>query len=379
MKKNALKSLVITAGILFLTAFPAIGQASEFSFAVEPEKPTTQINKKVTYFDFMVKPKEEQTLKIKLRNDTKEEVNVESVISPTTTNLNGVVEYSPNNIKSDKTLKYNIKDLIKIPETIKIPKQSEKVVELKVTPPAEKFDGVISGGITFKDKAKPKEDKKDASGLSIKNEFSYVVAIVMHSNDTVVEPDLKLLDVYADQVNVRNTIKIKFQNPKPVFLNQLNFKADIKEQGKDTVLYQTTKKNLQVAPNTNFSPAVSLEGEKLKPGKYTATISALGVEDKDGKYPSEDKDKDGKVLRYRYKWDFTKDFEISSDVADKLNAQDVTIKKGLNIWWIIGLSILLLLLLLLIIYLIKRHLDKKKKEALEERQRLENLLNEQDN
>lgn len=365
MKKMFIKSLLAAATVM-LVSLPQQVKASEFSFAVDPVKPKTQVNKKVTYFDIAVKPKEEQVLKVKLRNDTAKPVDVDAVVNTTTTNLNGVVEYSPNNIKNDKTLKYDIKDLVEFPKDITIPKQSEKTVEFKVNAPSEAFDGVISGGITFKDKDKTKDDKKAGSGLSINNEFSYVVAMVLHSKDTKIEKELKLLDVYADQVNVRNTIRLKFQNPQPVFLNNLRYKAEITKENDSTVLYHTEKKGMQVAPNSNFSSPISLEGDKLNPGKYTAKVTALAVEASNGEYPSEEKGPDGKVLRYLYKWDFTKNFEITSEVAKNLNAKDVTIKKTMNVWAIAAICLLLLLLLILIIYLIKKRLDKKRQAEKEE-------------
>ena len=51
--------------------------------------------------------------------------------------------------------------------------------------------------------------------------------------------------------------------------------------------------------------------------------------------------------RYLYKWEFTKEFTISGDVAKELNEKDVTIK-GTN-WWLYLLIALIILALLLLI------------------------------
>ncbi|MET1240444.1 LPXTG cell wall anchor domain-containing protein, partial [Enterococcus faecalis] len=61
--------------------------------------------------------------------------------------------------------------------------------------------------------------------------------------------------------------------------------------------------------------------------------------------------------RYLYKWEFTKEFTISGDVAKELNEKDVTIK-GTN-WWLYLLIALIILALLLLIFFLYR---KKKKE-----------------
>ena len=61
--------------------------------------------------------------------------------------------------------------------------------------------------------------------------------------------------------------------------------------------------------------------------------------------------------RYLYKWEFTKEFTISGDVAKELNEKDVTIK-GTN-WWLYLLIALIILALLLLIFFLYR---KRKEE-----------------
>ncbi|MGX7239219.1 LPXTG cell wall anchor domain-containing protein, partial [Enterococcus phoeniculicola] len=71
------------------------------------------------------------------------------------------------------------------------------------------------------------------------------------------------------------------------------------------------------------------------------------------------KDEEGNTVRYLYKWTFEKEFEIKKEVADKLNAKDVSIEKEDFPWLyvIIGALILLIAILLLILFL-KRKKDK---------------------
>lgn len=89
---------------------------------------------------------------VDLRNDTDKEVVVEAQIASATTNDNGVVEYSENKIKTDETLKYNLKDYVEAPEEVTLKPQSAAEYKVKIHMPNEKFDGVIAGGITFKEK-----------------------------------------------------------------------------------------------------------------------------------------------------------------------------------------------------------------------------------
>jgi len=362
MKKKYLflTSFIIAALSLFLSVS---AQASEFNFAVDPIIPENQLDKKLTYFDLKMDKGTQQTLNVQLRNDTDKDITVEASINSATTNLNGVVEYSANKIKPDESLKYNLKDYAKIDGNITLAKHTEKEVPISVTMPKEAFDGVMAGGITFKEKNDDsKADSADKDkGLSIKNEYSYVVALLLRQNTTDVQPDLKLKTVEPDQVNARNVINIGLQNPKSAYLNQLNIDAAIYEKGSTEVLYKSQKDGMQMAPNSHFSYPISLNGEKLKAGKYVMKMTAYGMKDEKGSFKA--KDSNGKEASYIYRWNFEKEFEIKSDVADKLNEKDVSIEKNNNwIYWLIGILILLLLLLILWFYLRKRKKDNEENE-----------------
>lgn len=353
------KFSLIVFGLLSCLMFATPNFAAEFNFAVTTQQSKNQIDKNKTYFDLSLAPNQEDTLNVDLRNDTDQEVTVEAGISSATTNNNGVVEYSKNKIKPDKTLKFNLADYVTAPNEIVLKPHSSDSYTVKVRMPNEKYDGIIAGGITFKEKTK--DESKDSSdkskGLAIKNEYSYVVALLMRQTTNNGDPDLKLLKADAGQVNARNVIQGNLQNPNSTYLNQLVTQTEITKKGQDEVLYEDQKSNLQMAPNSNFDLAVPLNGDRLKPGKYTMKIEAYGQQDANGTYAFKAKNENN-AENYRYHWSLAKDFEIKAEVAKKLNDSDVTIKKD-HTWLYILLGILLLLLLLLILFLIKR---KKKKD-----------------
>ncbi|MDR1567941.1 MAG: DUF916 and DUF3324 domain-containing protein [Streptococcaceae bacterium] len=362
MKRNKLLLLTLFAALRFCLSAQAVS-ASEFNFSVEPIIPENQIDKSKTYFDLKMSQGQEQVLEVNLRNDTPNDVVIENTINSATTNLNGVVEYGVNKIKPDSSLKHNLKELGQVEREVTIKKQSKLTLQIKVTMPNEAFDGVIAGGITFKEKEAPeKQEDNDGKGLAIKNEYSYVVAILMHQTDTVVNPDLRLTDVAAGQVNARNVINVSLQNYQSAYLNQLRLINSVTRKGDSKVLYSSSAGGMQVAPNSHFSYPISLNGEKLKGGKYHLKSIAYGNKSDDGQY--EVKNEKGETERYRDKWEFDKDFTIFEATAKRLNAKDVTIED--NNWWIyILIGILLLLVALLLILLLYR---RKKKED-ESRQR----------
>lgn len=355
-RKTQLSVWILIVSMVF-SLMPSLVEASEFNFAVKPMIPENQIDKKSTYFDLKLNQGQKEELKVQLRNDTDKEVEVEISVNSATTNLNGVVEYGSNKIKPDPSLKYNMKDIVEYPHTVKLSPKSEQAVPFKVSMPNEKFDGVLAGGITFQEASKKTEEKDtDKKGLSIKNEYSYVVALLLRQNLNKVEPKVQLNQIKPDQVNARNVIAATIQNDQSVYINQVAIQASITKKGKSEVLYSEDKEGMQMAPNSHFSFPIALKGEPLKPGEYHLSMTVFGNKNDDGQYDKKSKEE---TLHYRNQWKFEKDFSIDGEVAKKLNKKDVTLKKDYT-WLYILLGILLLLVVIvLILWLIWR---KKKNE-----------------
>lgn len=334
--------------------------ASEFNFAVTPKASQNQIDKEKTYFDLLLAPGQKDTLVVDLRNDTDKEVTVKADINSATTNDNGVVEYSKNEVKHDPTLKFNLKDYVEAPETITLKPQSAAEYKVNIHMPDETFDGVIAGGITFSEK-NPDEStsssEKNTKGLAIKNEYSYVIALLMRQTKENGDPDLVLNSVDPNQRNARNVIQGNLQNPKATFLNQLATKTTITKVSDTKVLYADEQRGLQVAPNSNFNLSVPLKGDRLKAGKYKMKIEAYGQKEDSGTYTFKEKGSQ-KEENYRYHWSLEKEFEIKSEVAKKLNDSDVTIKKDYT-WLYILIALVLLALIVLIILWRKKKNEQK--------------------
>src|SRR5699024_5675800 len=116
----------------------------------------------------------------------------------------------------------------------------------KVKMPTEKFNGVIAGGLNFKEKVTEKtEVSEEDQGMSIQNEYSYVLALLLRQNQEVVRPELKLTAVSAAQVNHRNVINATLQNPQATYLNSLYVTAKVTKKGSDEVLYTASNEGMQ--------------------------------------------------------------------------------------------------------------------------------------
>ena len=348
-RKNMLhvkRKLII--GLIFLLSLVSVipqANASQLKFSVEPVIPENQKDTSHSYFDLMMKPSEQQTLKVHMRNDTDNEVTVIPSVHAATTNINGVVEYGESNTKLDKTSPYNIEDIVKpTVEEVKIPAKGSTDLELKIEMPKDGFDGILAGGITLKEKdATEESEKKNAQqGLAIENKYAYVVAVVLQETDVKIDSELKLGAVEPNQVNARNVINANLQNTQAKYLNQLSVDTKITKKGESEVLYTSKKEDMQMAPNTSFVYPVSLNGEKLKAGDYTLVMTAKSMDKT---------------------WKFKKDFTIKADVAKELNEKDVTVKKDYTWLYIVIGIVLVLSALVLIWFIIRKKKQEKQKQA----------------
>lgn len=338
LKKISLSLVAIVAFILFLTPNADASQLNFSATPVIPEK--IQVDKTKTYYDLKLEEGSKEELSVVLKNHTKKDVTVETSLNRATTNINGIVEYGKNSSKADDSLPYDIEKIatVKTPEVTVKPNE-EKTVIIEVNMPKEKFEGVLASGLTFKEKNTSEDKKDEEQGLSIKNEYAYVVALLLHGDvpQKEIKSELQLGDVKADQVNVRNVITANLKNVKPKYVNKMVIDADIYKKGSTEKLYSLKKENLQMAPNSNFNYAIPLDGNKLKAGTYLLKM---------------------KVNSSSGEWEFEKEFNVTREEAKKYNEKDVTIKEDYTMYYVIGGIALLILIQIVVMIVVKK--SKKK-------------------
>lgn len=356
MKKIFVLLLTLISGLVIC---PSVSQAGEFNFAVNPVIPENQVDKSVSYFDLLLGENQKQELQVALKNDTEQAVVVDVDLANATTNTNGVVEYSPNKIPADPSLKYQLSDIAEAPKSITVPANGQTELKINLTMPTESFAGVIAGGITLSQHKEAEKEENQAAGVSIKNEFSYVIGLVVRENEQKVEPNLLLNDVKPDQLNARNVIVSSLQNDQATYINQVAIDGVVTKQGNSKALYKVNQSGMQIAPNSGFAFPLPLNGEKLEAGRYHMKLTVYGNKNEAGKYEQKTGEK------FDHRWVLEKDFVVTEKTADKLNKQDVTIKEENN-WWIyllIGIIILLLVLIvLLLVFLRKKKEEDNEKE-----------------
>ena len=289
-----------------------------------------QIDQNVGYFDLLLKPNQKQDLPFTLYNSAATTIKVKTTFGTAFTSSSGTVDYTPNLVKPDPSMKLNLKDYIKLPQTVSIPARTKVDVTAHLTMPATSFQGVMAGGFNFED-AGSDSPKQKTSGVTIQNRFRYVIGLVVQNTKNQVAPTLSLGTVKPDQVNGRNVISANLTDSAPAYLMNMNTQATVTKYGDKAVKYTYNNANMEMAPNSNFNLAipVSIQGvlngqtsKPLTPGKYHLKMTVYGGKDDKGTYQTL---VNGQVTKYDYRWIFDKDFTIAGETAKKLNAKDATV------------------------------------------------------
>ncbi|NMP59570.1 DUF916 and DUF3324 domain-containing protein [Enterococcus mundtii] len=300
------------------------------NFYVTPEFSENQKTGNERYFQLTLPPDATEKLTLKLQNANAEAKKIKITPHTAYTNVMGVVEYGQDAKEADPTLKHSLDKLFEQPEIIELAGNETKTVTLDLNMPTEEFEGLLAGGLRVSEvKEEATEETSDEEGVAIQNEFAYIIGVIVSNKQDAVQPDLDLLDVFADQLNYRNVISANLQNFTPTFVNRLEVEATVQKVGEEEILYQASQEQMQMAPNSNFNFPISLEGDRFRSGEYLLKMTARSGEEE---------------------WQWERKFTIEADEARALNQQDVTIDTGIN-WWIVGTIFLILLLVGLIFYL----------------------------
>lgn len=347
MNKKAfirLMKMVYIIGCVFgfgLTANAEESSAPLEGFSYEVILPENQHNKEVGFYDLRMTPGQKQTVQMKLSNSSDKEIVIDVRLNGAKTNGNGVIEYGPNELENDASLKYDFVDVVKAPEKVTLAPKSEQMLNLEIQMPATAFEGYISGGIELQEDTSGQKQEAD-NGMII-NEFAYLTGMLLSESDSdQIKPDMKLNKIYPELKNFQSAIFVNFSNIQPVYAEGMTVDAQIMKKGSEQVLYDSKKSKMRMAPNTMINFPITL-GERMVAGDYRAKIL---VTTEDGG-----------------RWEWDEEFTITNEEAEKFNEQDLTLVKssGIN-WMLIAAIVGGFLLLILIIFLIVRVMNKNKKK-----------------
>lgn len=319
---------------LILVTGGAVKAANGPSFYISLVPTANQLAPGNNYFLIKVGEKHQQEIQLRVYNQSSKPLTLRQQIITAYTNENGFIGYQPTQkpITFDKTLKYKLGDLVTLvsPEQFTVKGNSSTVVRAKInsTLPADFHGEVLGSWYVVQDGGNA---DKIQSNVSINNDYAYVTSIGLLKDNSVL-PDMKLLSARGTIRNVRPGVGITLQNPKPGLMQPMSMNAKVIRLKDHKEVLSQDSTGLSMAPNSNFEYFIGSGKESLAPGKYQAVVDA----------------KSG--MQY---WHLTKDFEITSQQATKINKEAV-IKAPFPWAWVIVTSILGLAILVLFWILWKR-------------------------
>lgn len=276
----------IIAFVLLLFLFKPLGvYNAELSNAtvsppieVEAIIPDNQIDKTKTYFDLLLKPGEEENIRIKLSNITDREITVDVQNNDAVTNDNGLVDYSQKSKERDSTLTYPFSEISKAPEQVTIPKKSSVIIDVQIKMPPKEYKGIIAGGIYIFEKDTPKEQYTAAT---IGNKFVYSLGVQVRNEEDLkqVTPTLSLNEdkIISSRIEWINGLEINIQNTSAVFIRNLEIEAKVLDNSGHYLSHVSKKTELKMAPNSNFYFPLTWtedEGPELDDGQYEVEVTA---------------------------------------------------------------------------------------------------------
>ena len=343
--------LIVIVYILTLSFTPVQGFAEDTSAAADAADsgtftykvlhPENQLGN-TGYFDLRMTPGQQQTVQIELKNpSTTKEVTVGVSLNSAKTNANGVLEYGPAAIAKDASLVYDFEDIVTAPETVTLNPGETKLLDLAIAMPTEPYDGYIAGGIQLEvvltEEAKAIREKQ----TGIINDYAFLVGMLLSETDTVVEPEIVFNKLYVELSNYRNAMFVNFSNTQMGYAKNMTVDFQVMKKGSDDILYDTKKADMRMAPNSMIDFPLVMNGDQMVPGTYTGHVVVT----------SDDK-----------RWEWTEDFEITDEEAEKYNKQDVSLIQERGINWLLIAGIAGGVLAVLLLLFVGVHLMNKKKK-----------------
>jgi len=334
-------------GMFFLVHTSA--QASTFTVSMNPS--VNQIDSSYTYYYLKTEPGKDQTVSITVKNLTDKDITVQAGIKDATTNNVGQIVYSDQK-ELDETLKYPLSKIVKPEEEkITIPKDGEKNVDFKITPPSESYSGIIAGALSIKEYI-PEESEGFKEVLG----FDLGMTLSENSDEYRNGKTLLLNDVEATLKNRKRMVLASIQNPDPLIIDieTLNTKIVNKDTGE--VVKEQNYKNFSMAPNTTVVLEYDWGIANLPSGNFIYQLDGSNSTDK---------------------WKLEKEFSISSSKAAEINqgsAFNVVTPLWVQIYAIINGIVFLIIIVLLFIRRKKLEAQmkiqrKKKKKKRKERKK----------
>lgn len=316
----------------FLTTVPSEGEeVTGISYNATAVIPENQIDKKVSYFDLLVSPGEQQKVKIKLTNSSEESIKVKITPNTARTTMNGTVDYSGMDLKSTSNLAASFEEITSKEQQVTLSPKSTKEVEFIISIPDKKIEGAILGGFYIQE-IKKEEATSTKEAIQIKNEFSIVIGCQIRMSQKNVEKKFSLNDVYIDNYGGFFSVISSIHNTAPALVSFYSLKGEIKDSKNKTV-HSFEKDTISMAPNSIYEFPERVATDKLQPGNYKMFLTIY----------SRDK---------KQSWNLEKKFEVQPKEKERILSKSVDKEKADRSFILYGIIVALLVIIIVFVIII---------------------------
>ena len=338
-KKACIRIMLLMLCVAMIAGNDRVAYGDGMGFDVRVFPPENQRRPDSPGFDLLMEPGSEQVIEIEVGNVTKEPITLIIEIVTATTDDGGTVHFRPREGASrDSTLKYPMEEIATLENSILVLEEGQRVrIPVTIGMPEERFDGILAGGIAILQYIDEEAAAIEEGAGMIINRFWAEIPLLLRQTEESVLPELNLLGVHASQRNWRNIFAARLQNSEGMFINGMEVRAFVSRANEVEALYEQHLGQMQVAPNSNFTLAIPLGGQRFVAGYYDFHME---------------------VTAQNGNWSFRERFYVSPEEAEALNATDVSIQR--TPLWIFIAAGGVLVVILLIIYMILFHRKSKR-------------------
>lgn len=317
-------------------------------FTVQAVLPENQINDRISFYHLLVSPEQQQTIEVKIMNNSEKKQTYKVEVINAATNRNGLITYDERDKKPDESMNLPITEVAKPKnKEVTVDAFSEGKAEIDIQTPTESFQGILLGGVRISLKSDDKED--DSKGMSVKNTYGYAIGLVLTEQESAPvygETELKLKKLQPELDYGSKVLEASIQNPHPEAMQKLQAEGKIVRKGQTKALAKNSLKNVKIAPNSIFPFQIDWGMQEIAAGDYTFI---------------------GKIKGETKTWDFKEDFTITRELAKKMNKQ-TAFRIFIPSWWTISFYMLGILTAVVIAWLVIRFVKRKKGREMHEKE-----------
>ncbi|WP_017381813.1 DUF916 domain-containing protein [Paenisporosarcina sp. TG-14] len=311
----------VFAMIVLIFSLPIYAAAeSPSSMQVEPIFPENQVPATKGYFDVDVKPGEQLTLYVRLKNSDKNPITVRVQGANAYTSPTGGILYEPEVDSDDAMLledAVRMTDYLEVEESVEIPAGESFEVPIQVTVP-ESDGETLLGGILFTQEDEDEdveETGKDEAKFVVKTETRYAIAIKLNLENKS-EPNFSLGK--AGFISDTAKVFIEMKNDAQLIQGEIEGSYSVLDN-EGTELFKGVMNPFKMAPKSKIRFPFAWDHETLEDGTYTLAIKGYAGKNE---FSTEE--------------NFTISNKEVQEYAEKTNPV-AELKQGIPTWvWIVG-------------------------------------------